>query len=484
MILEVKNDTLQTDFQKGCISIADFRDSKNKEINPETEIYPDTELYPEEKSPLCENDAGQERAILVGLEIDDSSPARGKDGGMAKGKSSQAERSLDELAELAKTAGAEVLHRVLQRRHAADAAYLVGKGKLEEIRQLVRSLDANLVIFDEELSAAQIRNIEDVLEVKVIDRTTLILDIFAQRARSKEGRLQVELAQLKYRLPRLTGLGGALSRLGGGIGTRGPGEKKLEIDRRHINRRIKFLERELAKVEKRRNLLRESRGRRLSPTIALVGYTNAGKSSLMNRLCKSDVFVEDKLFATLDPTVRRMDLPGGKSALLVDTVGFIRKLPHELVEAFKSTLEEAVYADMLLHVVDCSDPEAETRMEVGNRLLQELGAANKPVLIVLNKIDLVSRHDRAALGAGLGKMAFEVSAVTGEGIDRLLEAISEILDIGSIEMDLLVPYGEGWVIPFIHENGELLSSEYTDEGIKIRVNIDRAKAGRLREFMK
>jgi len=421
---------------------------------------------------LHENKTDVERTIIVGLET-----ATGK---IINGKS-EGERSLDELEELVRTAGGQVVKKVLQRRPERDSAYYIGKGKLEELSLIRQALDADMIVFDDELSGAQLRNIEEVVGIKVIDRTTLILDIFAQRARSREGKLQVELAQLKYRVSRLIGLGNQLSRLGGGIGTRGPGEKKLEVDRRHIRRRISYLEDELSKVGKRRNFMRETRDKDSLPVIALVGYTNAGKSTLMNTLCKSDVFAEDKLFATLDPTSRGLKLPNGREAILVDTVGFIRKLPHELVEAFKSTLEEAVYADVLIHVVDITNEEAIEQIEVVNNILNSLGALNKPVVMALNKVDLLTQRQRPPVLNPLGSVV-EISAVTLEGIDVLLKAVADALGFEEEEMELLIPYHEGWAISYVHENGKIFEKIYDEKGVYIRVSMLKSKSNYIKAF--
>lgn len=416
--------------------------------------------------------AAEEKAILVGIGLTPDKVLNGR---------KESERSLEELEELSRTAGLAVQEKVIQKRPSRDAAYYIGRGKVEELGLMVQALGADTLVFDDELSGAQVRNIEALTGAKVIDRTTLILDIFAQRARSSEGKLQVELAQLKYRLPRLTGFGGQLSRLGGGIGTRGPGEKKLEVDRRHIRRRIGSLETELANIGRRRSLIREGRKNDPSPVIALVGYTNSGKSTLMNRLCRTDVFAEDKLFATLDPTTRKFELPDGRGALLVDTVGFIRKLPHDLVEAFKSTLEEVVFADLLLHVVDASDEEAEEQIAVAEDILRSLNAYDKPSLLVLNKTD------RAGAGLRLpelrpGVNAVEISALTGYGTGELLERLAALLPADEPEVELLAPYSEGWLIPYIHEYGKLLSEEYTEKGMSIRAKIKRIYIEKLREF--
>jgi len=436
------------------------------------------ELIRERSGPLqgdgALSDEKFEKAVLVGLETEAG-------GAMISGRSA-AERSLDELEELSRTAGLIVLEKVLQKRPSKDAAYYIGKGKLEQIGLMLQAKGANTLVFDDELSGAQIRNIEDMTGAKVIDRTTLILDIFAGRAHSSEGKLQVELAQLKYRLPRLTGLGGQLSRLGGGIGTRGPGEKKLETDRRHIRKRISQLEEQLKLVGKRRGIVREGRKQEMMPVIALVGYTNSGKSSILNRLCKSDVLAEDKLFATLDPTTRKLILPDGRQVLLVDTVGFIRKLPHDLVEAFKSTLEEMVSADMLLHIADASDEETEEHVAVADDILKSLGAADKPTLLVLNKIDLGKKYIRLPTGRRYDGIV-EISAVTGQGTDVLLQSITDILPAGEVELEILAPYSQGWITPYIHRYGRALDEVYGEDGIKIHAKINRTRAEKLREYV-
>ncbi len=431
------------------------------------------ELDASAKDDIYENGGEAEKAILVGLETSQSR--------LENASLKDAEDSLGELEELAGTAGAIVVDKVLQRKQAQDSAHYVGKGKIEELSLLCQARDVQLLIFDDELSGAQIRNIEDATGVRVVDRTTLILDIFAQRAISKEGKLQVELAQLKYQLPRLIGLGTELSRLGGGIGTRGPGEKKLEVDRRHIRRRISSLERELEQLEKRRDFMRSTRSKNNVPVIAIVGYTNAGKSTLMNRLCGATVFVEDKLFATLDPSARKLMLADGREAVLIDTVGFIRKLPHDLIEAFKSTLEEAVHADMLLHVVDASNENAAMQISVVEGLLDELGASSKNTILVLNKQDLVTS------GGRINSMGYssvcEISAVTGAGIDRLLEQITEGFKDRLREINLLIPYNEGWVLPYIYKYGQIINQEYLESGIQVKALVKIDKIGKLEEFI-
>lgn len=430
------------------------------------------EIDKEKTDLLYENEEESERAVLVGLE----STSKDKINGMSYG-----ERSLAELEELAITAGAIVLKKILQTRPKKDPAFYVGKGKLEEIALICQALHADLLIFDDELSASQINNIESVVGIKVIDRTSLILDIFAQRARSKEGKYQVELAQLKYRISRLSGLGRQLSRLGGGIGTRGPGEKKLETDRRHIRNRIKYLNSQLEQIESRRNSLRSARSDRDVPVIALVGYTNAGKSTLMNKLCDADVFAENKLFATLDPTTRRLPLEDGKYALLIDTVGFIRKLPHHLIEAFKSTLEEAVYADLLIHVVDVSSEEVEEQVKVVDSILEDLGVLDKPVIMAFNKIDKVSSYTRPGIINKNGK-CFEISAVNGDGIEELKKGIKDALPQNEVEVKLFVPYAEGWVISYLHQNGKILSEEHKEQGTEIVAKINKSKTGAIKKY--
>lgn len=420
---------------------------------------------------LYSNEKANERAILVAID---------QEGRIIDGKS-EGERLLDELEELATTAGAEVVGKVLQKKDSPDTTFYIGKGKLEEISLMAQAEDVDMLIFDDELSPSQIKNIEKMTGLTVVDRTTIILDIFAQRARSMEGKLQVELAQLKYRLPRLMGLGTQLSRLGGGIGTRGPGEKKLEVDKRHIRRRIQQLEDELKKVGLRRNYSRDTR--KDFSTVAIVGYTNAGKSTLLNKLCNADVLAEDKLFATLDPTTRGLELPDGRKILITDTVGFIRKLPHDLVEAFKSSLEEAVDADLLLHVVDCTSSEMEEHIEVVNKLLKSLGALNKPVLLVLNKVDALEGKTPDRIKYPFGE-TFEVSAKQGKGFDELMKGIVEELPQIEKEMVLHVPYSAGWVLPYIHENGRIIEENYDEEGLKLRAVVKVRYVSKLEQFEK
>ena len=389
----------------------------------------------------------QERVILIGVQTEPEEDV---------------EASLDELEELTQTAGAETAAKVIQNREAIHPGTYIGKGKIQEVKTLLGALDANGVICDDELSPAQMNNLERELECKVMDRTLLILDIFARRAVTSEGKIQVELAQLKYRAARLVGLRDSLSRLGGGIGTRGPGEKKLETDRRLIRARISALKEELRQVEKHRELIRGSRARGRMKTAAIVGYTNAGKSTLLNVLTGAGVQAEDKLFATLDPTTRLLELQDGQQLLLTDTVGFIRKLPHHLVEAFKSTLEEAKYADYIIHVVDASNPQAEVQMQVVYETLKELGASGKKTVTLLNKQDLAVDIQLRDL---IADHTVKCSAKTGQGLDELKNVLSGFLAEEQIYIEELYPYREGGKIQKIREYGHLLSQEYRDDGI-------------------
>lgn len=403
----------------------------------------------------------QERAVLVGMDNDE-----GYD-------------TLEELNELAKTAGALVVGKVRVRRRTIDNATYVGSGKANELSLMGSELEADLFIFDDELSAIQLRTLEETLGARVIDRTTLILDIFAARATSREGKLQVELAQMRYRLPRLIGQGQVLSRLGGGIGTRGPGEKKLEIDRRRIRRRVFELETELSEIEKQRGLRRESRKANRIPLVALVGYTNAGKSTMLNALTDSNVLAEDKLFATLDPVVRKITLSGGTEALLSDTVGFINKLPHDLVEAFKSTLEEVSNSDLILQVVDISCPYHEKQMRVVDGVLESLHAADIPRIIVFNKADAIASCDLPAESEN----RLNVSALRGTGIEKLLSAVELKLNSARTEVDILVPYSKYEAVSMIRDRGMLLSEEHTETGTHIRALLDAESIGQLRKIL-
>lgn len=387
-----------------------------------------------------------------------------------------AESSMDELSELAKTAGAEELARVLQKREAYEPATVIGEGKLAEVKELCGSLGAELLIFDCELTASQIRNVEDETDVRVIDRTMLILDIFAGRAVSREGKLQVELAQLKYRLPRLMGIGASLSRLGGGIGTRGPGETQLETDRRHIRRRIDKLSAELKELQERRGYARDRRKKDSVQVGAIVGYTNAGKSTLLNLLTGADVLAEDKLFATLDPTSRAIELPDGRSLLLVDTVGLIRRLPHHLVEAFKSTLEESACADIIIHVCDVSDPEAAEKADVTLKTLADLGAAEIPVVTVLNKCDLLTENIPE------DDSTVKISAKKAQGIDRLLKVVAANLPETAKRMKLLLPYDKAGFTAKLRENGKVFTEEYTETGVLVDALVDQMLIKQMSQY--
>ena len=392
-----------------------------------------------------------------------------------------AERSLAELALLTDTAGADPVETVLQRRDRPDSATYVGKGKVDELRELVDSLDVDVVVFDDELTPAQQRNLEQLLKVDVVDRVALILDIFAQHATSQVGMLQVELAQYRYLMPRLRGRGVELSQQAGGIGTRrGPGETKLEVDRRRIQKRVTKLEHDLVRAAGTRATQRKARHRRGVPTISLVGYTNAGKSTLLNHLTRSDVLVEDRLFSTLDPTTRRLRLPGGETVLCSDTVGFVRRLPHQLVEAFRSTLDEVGDADLLVHVVDAMAPDAESQIDAVRGVLDEIGAGDIPELLVVNKIDAADPDQvRGLARAG----SISVSAQTGEGIDGLVSAIGDRLRALSPPVELLVPYDRGDVLAALHRDGEVLVEVHADGGMRVRARLEEADAGRFREFL-
>ncbi len=383
--------------------------------------------------------------------------------------STDSEESLDELASLAETAGAMVITRVIQNRQKPDSATYIGSGKAEELSLTCQALEIDLAILDDELTGAQQKNLENILGVRVIDRTALILDIFAQRAQSAEGKLQVELAQMKYRLPRLTGLGTSLSRLGGGIGTRGPGETRLEVDRRRIRKRIDDLEGQLKEIKKQRDLRRARREKTGQTTVALVGYTNAGKSTLLNALSGADVLVEDKLFATLDPVMRNVDLPENRSCLVVDTVGFIRKLPHQLVQAFRSTLEEALYADLLVVVSDLSSPHYAQQRATVFEVLNDLGASDKPILEALNKAD------QAHIGGMIEPAdAILISAKQGAGLDKLKAEISRRIAAMRHRAELVIPYDKGGVLSLIHGKGQVVEEEYTAEGTRVVALMDAA----------
>lgn len=401
---------------------------------------------------MFENEERQERAVLVALDTGEY----------------DADASLLELCELTKTAGADPAFTLLQKRPAPDTATCLGSGMAEEAAQLIRRENLDLAIFDRELTPTQIRNLEELFDVRVVDRTMLILDIFAQRAQSREGKLQVELAQLRYLLPRLSGQGTAMSRLGAGIGTRGPGETKLETDRRHIRRRISTLKSRLEEVTANRAVTSRRREKTGVVTVALVGYTNAGKSTLMNRLTQAGVLAEDKLFATLDPTARALKLPCGKTVMLVDTVGLLRRLPHHLVEAFRSTLEQAACADILLNICDASSPEAMEHLRVTEELLQTLREGERPVIPVLNKWDAVENPDMAPKLPG----AVRISAKTGEGVDALLAAVEDALPEKTFDVELLLPFSKSGLAAKLREEGALLAEEYVPEGLKLKARVD------------
>ena len=403
----------------------------------------------------------KEKFILVGVET-------GKD---------RMEESLSELSELLDTAGGETVGRVIQNLESINKATYVGKGKVEEIKFLAEELEADGIVCDDELSSAQLSNLKDELDIKVLDRTLVILDIFASHAKSSEGKLQVEMAQLKYRSSRLMGLGKNLSRLGGGIGTRGPGESKLETDRRAIRERVSQLRAEIEKVESSRDTLRKHRMSDGIPVIAIVGYTNAGKSTFLNKITDADILAEDKLFATLDPTTRSLKIPDGEEVLFTDTVGFISKLPHNLVDAFKSTLEEAKYADLILHVADASNPEVDEQMKVVYKTLEELKVVGKPVITFLNKQDKI---DEERIIKDLKADALvKGSAKTGEGIAELLNKISEVLREGKVLVDTLLSYADTSKISVIRKKGQLLSEEYEGDGIRVKAYVPKAVAGQL-----
>ena len=407
----------------------------------------------------------QEKVILVAVSL------QGQD---------DVESSLDELSELASTAGAETVGRLVQSREAVHPGTYIGKGKIEELKDLIWELEATGIICDDELSPAQMKNLQDQLDVKVMDRTLIILDIFAGRASTSEGKIQVELAQLKYRSTRLTGFGAAMSRLGGGIGTRGPGEKKLEIDRRLIKNRIAQLNRELSEVKRHREVTREQRKRSGIPVAAIVGYTNAGKSTLLNKLTDAGILAEDKLFATLDPTTRSLKLPSRQEILLTDTVGFIRKLPHHLIDAFRSTLEEAKYADMILHVVDVSNPQMDEQMFTVYETMQNLGVQDKPIITVFNKQDRVT--EAQIIRDFKADYTVKISAKNGTGLDELLETIEAVLREQKIELECVYEYKDASKIQIIRKYGELLEEEYREDGIFVRAYVPADVYEKVRVF--
>lgn len=465
-----------TDITLGFCSVKDnmlVSETTKKLILEEAINYPilDKIKYIEEliKTTTVEEETG-EKAILVGVE---------------------SEESLDELEELAKACDVEVVDKLLQNRYKIDTAFYVGSGKVEEIALLRQAKRANVVIFDDELTASQVRNLEDIIGVKVIDRTTLILEIFAKRAKSKEGKIQVELAQLKYRLPRLSGLGTVLSRTGGGIGTKGPGEKKLETDKRHIKERIYDLKSELEKTKQTRITQRESRSE--IPKVSLVGYTNAGKSTLRNTLCaiaaretikKESVLEADMLFATLDTTTRAIILPDNRTITLTDTVGFIRKLPHDLVEAFKSTLEEVIYSDLLLHVVDVSQENYLEQIEAVNKVLEELGAIDKPYVYVLNKIDKLSGEKLEGINELFkDKMNIKISARHNINLEELLNLISSKLPNKLKKAEYLIPYDKQSIVAYLHRNSNVISEEYKEDGTYVCAEVSEMAYNTCKEYM-
>ena len=404
----------------------------------------------------------EEKVILVGVSEQDGDDA---------------EDSVEELKELVKTAGAAVVGTLIQKREKIHPGTYVGTGKVTEIEELITQTGATGIVCDDELSPAQLKNLEMMLDTKVMDRTLIILDIFAARATTSEGKIQVELAQLKYRMSRLTGLGRSMSRLGGGIGTRGPGEKKLEIDRRLINDRIAQLNRELKEVKRHREITRAKREKNQMPVVAIVGYTNAGKSTLLNHLTDAEVLEEDKLFATLDPTTRVLELPGHQEVLLTDTVGFIRKLPHHLIQAFRSTLEEARYADYILHVVDASNPQREKQMHITYETLDDLEVKDKTIVTLFNKQDL--RTDDEPLHDFRADYTLNISAGKNEGLDELKELLAEILRENKVYIERVVPYDKAGIIQLIRKQGELISEEYVAEGIAIKAYVPMDVYGKL-----
>ena len=403
----------------------------------------------------------EEKVILLGVDVGDDT-----------------KESMKELAELVDTAGAIVLDSIIQSRERIHPGTYLGKGKIEEVRERIEQLDATGVVCDDELTPAQLRNLEDLLDTKVMDRTMVILDIFAKRATTSEGKIQVELAQLKFSAARLIGLRSSLSRLGGGIGTRGPGEKKLEMDRRLIHERISQLKAELKKVESHRELIRKSRDENLAFNVAIVGYTNAGKSTLLNKLTYANILAEDKLFATLDPTTRKLKLGSGQEILVTDTVGFIRKLPHHLIEAFKSTLEEAKYANLLVHMVDASNEEASSQMLVVYDTLRSLDVVDKDIITVFNKTDLIKEGEELPRDFHADKI-LKMSAKTGEGIEDLKKTIENILQNQRVYLEHIFSYKDAGKIALIRKFGEIKSEEYTDDGISIKAYIPAEIFGKV-----
>lgn len=411
--------------------------------------------------------AAQERAVLVGLNADCFTQAQ-----------TATDETLEELDALLETAGGFCTGKILQNRHAPDAHSFIGEGKALEVKMLVEATESTMVIFDNELSPGHIRALEEILGVPVLDRSALILDIFAQRAKTKEGRLQVELAQYQYLLPRLSGMGKSLSRQGGGIGTRGPGETKLESDRRHIRERINRLQSELAQVRQVRAVQRERRRKNSVPVVAIVGYTNAGKSTLLNRLTGAGIPANNRLFDTLDTTSRQLTVSDNLDVILSDTVGFIAKLPHHLVDAFRATLEELEYADLLLHVIDASDPNREAHIAVVDKLVAELAKPGTPVLRCYNKADLAAKED-----IPIGEDVIAISAAQGIGMESLLAAIEKTLGHSRHHVIVTLPYSQGGVVEMLHDNAQVLSVDYTGDGIVAETILDPILYGRLREYI-
>lgn len=411
---------------------------------------------------LIENKEVIENLILIGVRLDDNDDT---------------EVSLEELRELVKTAGATTAAIVIQNREKVHPGTYIGKGKIEEVRQLIEETHATGVVCDDELSPAQLKNLEEELDTKVMDRTLVILDIFAKHASTSEGKIQVELAQLKYRMSRLAGLGSSLSRLGGGIGTRGPGEKKIEMDRRLIRDRIGQLNHELAEVKAHREVLRQQRSKNPTTVIAIVGYTNAGKSTLLNALTGADILAEDMLFATLDPTTRTMALDSGENVMLTDTVGFIRKLPHHLIDAFRSTLEEAKFSDMILHVVDASNPDMDAHMQVVYDTLRQLGVEDKPIITLFNKMD--RKENPEALRDFKADKTLNISAKNGTGLEEVKQEIEQILREQKVYIDKVYTYQEAGKIQLIRKYGQLLSEEYIAEGIAVKAYVPKEISGQV-----
>lgn len=414
-----------------------------------------------------------ERTILVGMEY----------GGMLSTLGWSVEDSLEELKQLADTAGAQVVAKFLQKRPKPDPAFFIGRGKVQELALYVQQENIDLCIFDDELTPAQQRNIEQAMGIRVLDRTALILDIFAQRARTNEGKLQVELAQLQYTLPRIMGKGLSLSRLGGGIGTRGPGETKLEVDRRRIRDRIAYIKECIGKVKSVRNLHRAGRAKASVPTVSLVGYTNAGKSTLLNVLTNSDIYAKDQLFATLDPTTRQLELPDKQQAILTDTVGFIQRLPHQLVAAFQSTLEEVVESDVLLHVIDVSHELYKEQSNAVYKVLEQIGAKDKTIITVYNKIDKLPEDSALPERLAREENSICISAKGRKNLDRLLALIAENLKLQSIEADFMIPYSDTAIVSKLHEAGTVLEQEYLAEGTRLKVRLDADQLGEYEKYM-